>query len=81
MESFVDILRSYPTLALFLTVGLGFLIGRIRIGAFSLGSVTAVLIVGVIVGQLKIPMSGPLKMVFFMMFLFSIGYRCSSPCS
>lgn len=74
MESFVDILRSYPTLALFLTVGLGFLIGRIRIGAFSLGSVTAVLIVGVVVGQLKIPMSGPLKMVFFMMFLFSIGY-------
>ncbi len=69
-----DILREYPTLALFLTVGLGFLFGKIKIGNFSLGSVTAVLLVGVIVGQLEIPMSGPLKMVFFMMFLFSIGY-------
>lgn len=74
LDSFTDILRHYPTLALFLTVGLGFLIGRIKIGNFSIGSVTSVLIVGVIVGQIGIPMSGPLKMVFFMMFLFSIGY-------
>lgn len=69
-----DILREYPTLALFLTIGLGFLLGRLKIGTFSLGSVTAVLIVGVLIGQIGIPMSGPLKMVFFMMFLFSVGY-------
>ncbi|MDE6867138.1 MAG: aspartate-alanine antiporter, partial [Muribaculaceae bacterium] len=74
LESFAEILRQYPTLALFLTIGVGFFIGRIRIGNFSLGSVTSVLLVGVLVGQLNIPMSGPLKMVFFMMFLFSIGY-------
>ncbi|MDE6099671.1 MAG: aspartate-alanine antiporter [Paramuribaculum sp.] len=73
-NSFVTILREYPTLALFLTVGLGFLIGKIRIGNFSLGSVTSVLLVGVVIGQLGIPMSGPVKMVFFMIFLFSIGY-------
>lgn len=73
-QSFVEILREYPAIALFLTVGLGFLLGKIRIKSFSLGSVTAVLLVGVLVGQLKIPMSGPLKTVFFMLFLFSIGY-------
>ena len=32
------------------------------------------LLVGVAVGQLNIPMSGPIKMFFFMLFLFSIGY-------
>lgn len=74
MDYITDILREYPTLALFLTIGLGFLIGKIKIGNFSLGSVTAVLLVGVLIGQLKIPMSGPIKMVFFMMFLFSVGY-------
>lgn len=74
LESFAEILREYPTLALFLTIGLGFLIGKIRIGNFSLGSVTSVLLVGVLIGQLEIPMSGPIKMAFFMMFLFSIGY-------
>ena len=74
LDSFIAILREYPTLALFLTVGTGFLIGKIRIGNFSIGSVTAVLLVGVAVGQLDIPMSGPIKMFFFMLFLFSIGY-------
>ena len=74
IDSFIDILRTYPALAVFLTVGIGFFIGSIRIGSFSLGSVTSVLLVGVLVGQLVIPGSGPLKMFFFMMFLFSIGY-------
>lgn len=73
-DYFISILRDYPPLALFLTVGLGFLIGKIKIGGFTLGSVTSVLLVGVLVGQLDIPMSGPLKQVFFMLFLFSIGY-------
>ena len=70
----ISILRTYPPLALFLTIGLGFLIGRIKIGGFQLGSVTSVLLVGVVVGQLEIPMSGPIKSFFFMLFLFSIGY-------
>ncbi|MCM1318911.1 MAG: aspartate-alanine antiporter [Muribaculaceae bacterium] len=74
LTDFIDILRSYPAVAIFLTVGIGFFIGRIRIGKFSLGSVTAVLLTGVIVGQLDISVAGPLKNVFFMMFLFSIGY-------
>ncbi len=74
IDSIFNILREYPTLALFLTIGLGFFIGKIKIGSFQLGSVTSVLLVGVIIGQIGIPMSGPLKMVFFMMFLFSIGY-------
>lgn len=74
LDFFGDILRNYPTLAVFLTVGLGFLLGRLRIGSFSLGSVTAVLLIGVVIGQFQISVSGPLKTVFFMMFLFSIGY-------
>lgn len=70
----ISILRQYPPLVLFLTIGLGFLIGRIRFGKFQLGSVTSVLLVGVLIGQLEIPISGPIKMFFFMLFLFSIGY-------
>lgn len=74
VDSFINILREYPTLAIFLTIGIGFFIGKLRIGSFSLGNVTAVLLVGVLIGQLDIPMSGPIKMFFFMLFLFSIGY-------
>ncbi|MBR3765933.1 MAG: aspartate-alanine antiporter, partial [Muribaculaceae bacterium] len=42
--------------------------------SFSLGTVTSVLFVGVLVGQMDIPISGPLKSVFFLLFLFAIGY-------
>ena len=68
-----DILREYPALAIFLTVGLGFLIGKLKYKAFSLGSVTSSLLVGILVGQWGISISGEIKTVFFMMFLFSIG--------
>lgn len=74
IDWFASILQQYPPIAIFLTLGLGFLIGQIKIGSFQLGSVTSVLIVGAVVGQLDIPISGPIKSFFFMMFLFSIGY-------
>lgn len=70
----VDTLRSNPAIAIFLTLGIGFWIGRLRYKTFSLGTVTSVLLVGVLIGQLDIPVPGPLKQVFFLLFLFAIGY-------
>ena len=74
MDWFADTLRENPSLAIFLTLGLGFLIGQLKYKAFSLGTVTSVLLVGVIVGQLNISIPGPIKDAFFLLFLFSIGY-------
>ncbi len=75
MQWITEILRSHPELAIYLTLGLGFLFGRIHIKGFSLGIVTSVLLVGVIVGQLDIPMTGALKQTAFLLFLFAIGYK------
>ena len=75
MQWITDLLRSHPELAIYFTLGLGFLIGKIHIKGFSLGIVTSVLLVGVIVGQLDIPMTGALKQTAFLMFLFAIGYK------
>ena len=75
MEWIIDLLRDHPELAIFLTLALGFWIGKIKIGSFSLGVVTSVLLVGVLVGQLDIQVGGPLKSVFFLLFLFAIGYK------
>lgn len=74
MEWIVHILRDNPSLAVFLTLGIGFFIGQLKYKSFSLGTVTSVLLVGVLVGQFDIPVPGPLKDVFFLLFLFSIGY-------
>lgn len=74
MNWIVDTFREYPSLAIFLTIGIGFWIGKLKYRNFSLGTVTSVLLVGVLVGQMHIPISGPLKSVFFLLFLFAIGY-------
>ena len=75
MQWITELLRSHPELAIYLTLGFGFLIGKIRVKGFSLGIVTSVLLVGVVVGQLKIPMTGALKQTAFLLFLFAIGYK------
>lgn len=74
MNWIIDTFRSNPAIPIFLTLGLGFLIGKLKYKTFSLGTVTSVLLVGVLVGQLDIPISGPLKSVSFLLFLFAIGY-------
>ena len=75
MEWIINQLRERPELAIFLTLFLGFWLGKLRIGKFSLGTVTSVLLVGVLVGQLNIDVPGPIKSVFFLLFLFAVGYK------
>lgn len=75
MEWIINQLRERPELAIFLTLFLGFWIGKLKVGKFSLGTVTSVLLVGVLVGQLNITVGGPMKAVFFLLFLFSVGYK------
>lgn len=74
MEWITNLLQHYPELAIFITLALGFWIGKFKIKKFTLGTVTSVLLAGVLIGQLKIDISGPLKSVFFLMFLFAVGY-------
>lgn len=74
MNWLIQTMRDNPSIAIFLTIGLGFLVGKLKYKTFSLGTVTSVLLVGVLVGQLGIPVPGPVKSVFFLLFLFAIGY-------
>ena len=74
MEMILHFFRTYPEMAIFLTIGIGFWIGQLKYKSFTLGTVTSVLLVGVLVGQMDIAIPGPIKSVFFLLFLFVIGY-------
>lgn len=74
MNWFEQTFRHYPELAIFLTLALGYFIGGLKIGKFSLGTVTGVLLMGVLIGQMNIIISPNVKSVFFLMFLFAVGY-------
>ncbi|SAK55135.1 Aspartate/alanine antiporter [Caballeronia pedi] len=67
-------LRSYPEIAIFLSLGIGYWVGGKSFRGFSLGAVTATLLVAIVIGQLGIAISANVKSVFFLMFLFAVGY-------
>ena len=67
-------LRQYPEIAIFLTLALGYYFGKFQFRGIGLGSVTATLLAGVLIGQLGISISQPLKAFSFLMFLFAVGY-------
>jgi putative transport protein len=75
VDIFVTALREHQELAIFLTLALGFLIGRLRFGSFSLGVVVGTLLAGVLIGQLDIKVPALVKTIFFDLFLFTTGYK------
>jgi len=71
---FAATLRHYPEIAIFLTLALGYYFGKFTFKGLGLGSVTATLLAGVLIGQIGITISQPLKATVFLMFLFAVGY-------
>src|SRR5882762_3156165 len=71
---FADTLRHYPEIAIFLTLAIGYYFGKFTYKGIGLGSVTATLLAGVVIGQIGITISQPLKATVFLLFLFAVGY-------
>ena len=69
-----EIIETQPILAMFLAIGVGYLVGQINLGGFSLG-VGAVLFVGLAIGALapKAQIIGPIGLTGLIMFLYGIG--------
>jgi len=67
-------LRQYPEIAIFFTLAIGYYFGKFTFKGLGLGSVTATLLAGVLIGQIGITISQPLKAFAFLMFLFAVGY-------
>jgi putative transport protein len=72
---FERFLVSYPELALFLAISIGYAIGGVKIRGFSLGPVTGALFAGILLGQFAdVPTPSMTKSFLFLLFLFGIGY-------
>lgn len=74
MEFVVATLQRYPELAIFASLAIGYWVGAIKLGGFSLGTVTGTLLAALLIGQLGIEVSANVKSIFFIMFLFAVGY-------
>ena len=74
IDWFFATLKQYPEIAIFLTLALGYYFGKFNFRGLGLGAVTATLLAGVLIGQIGITISQPLKAFSFLMFLFAVGY-------
>jgi putative transport protein len=74
-DALAGVLRHHPEVTFFLVLGIGYAIGKVKLGSFTLGAVTGTLLAGVLVGQLRVQLPGEVKQCSFLLFLFSIGFR------
>ena len=75
MELLHRLFTAEPLLALFLTVSLGYLVGRLKIGSFTLGGIAGTLLVGVVIGQLGVAIDPGIKAIFFALFIYAVGFQ------
>ena len=77
MHDILDIIKD-PMIALFITIALGYLLGKIKYKTFVLGGISGPLIVGVIIGQLGIQIPSSIGGIFFALFIYAVGYQGGS---
>src|SRR5262245_51528209 len=74
-DALIGVLRHHPEVTFFLVLGMGYLLGKLKLGSFTLGAVPGTLLAGVVVGQLGVKVSGEVMKCFLLLFLFSTGFR------
>ncbi len=75
MKSIHDLFINMPLLALFITIALGYVVGKFKIKNFVLGGIAGSLLIGVLVGQLDIKLPEIVGSVFFALFIYAVGYQ------
>jgi len=74
----MDLLHAFfqkiPMAALFLSLAVGYWVGAIRIGSFSLGGMAGTLLVAVVIGQIGVPVDPVVKDMMFALFIYATGY-------
>lgn len=75
MDIISNLFDMAPFVALFITLSLGYMVGKITIGRFVLGGVAGTLLMGVIIGQFGVNIDPGVKSIFFALFIYAVGYQ------
>ncbi|MBU1275891.1 MAG: hypothetical protein KJ720_10985 [Proteobacteria bacterium] len=75
MQEIIEFLRHNEVVLIFLVIALGYLLGHIKIGWFSLGTIAGSLIVGLLIGMAKFEVSSLVKSIGFGVFIYAVGLR------
>ena len=70
-----ELFRRSPEIALFLSLAIGYAIGRIRFGKFQLGGVAGSLLAAVAISQVGVQIDPGVKAILFALFIYAVGYE------
>jgi putative transport protein len=75
MDWLANLLKKYPEMSVYLAIGVGYLIGRLKFRAVGLGVITGSLLGGIFIGNFfDVPVSDQAKSMMFLLSMFGIGY-------
>jgi AspT/YidE/YbjL antiporter-like protein len=66
--------QKIPMAALFLSVAIGYWVGKFKIGNFQLGGMAGTLLAAVVIGQVGVPVDAEVKSIMFALFIYATGY-------
>ena len=71
----VTLCKHHPEILIFLSLAIGYYVGKIKFFGFNLGSTASVLLGALVLGQLNVSITPLIKTVAFALFIFTIGYK------
>jgi len=74
MELLHAFFQKIPMAALFLSLALGYWIGKIKIGNFTLGGMAGTLLAAIVIGQIGVSVDPVVKEMMFALFIYATGY-------
>ncbi len=75
MHWLAALFEKYPEMGVYLAIGIGYLIGKLKYRGTGLGVVTGSLLAGILIGNyFHVSVSDQAKSFVFLLFLFGIGY-------
>ena len=76
LQVICDLLTGEMTVVLFLCLSLGYMLGKLRIGSFTVGATLGTLLVGLLISQFHAYAFPPMvQNIFFILFAFTLGYE------
>lgn len=75
VNDIINICRNNPQILVFLALGIGYIVGKIKLFGLSLGPTASILLVALALGQIGVEVPAILKTISFALFTFCIGYK------
>lgn len=75
MDWLHDLFKRSPEMALFLSLSVGYYVGKLKFGKFQLGGVAGSLLVAVVVSQVGVKVDDGVKAVLFALFIYAVGFE------